>query len=622
MMIRYPAIMLVLFFGCGENTGSSPAPSSGDDDGGGGEAAEDPGALVRVSMKSKVGVVLDEIPESLRDQAAAFYLAQDDQFWRDRAEAQIRHTTYRLVYRNFYYENKGQLSLPPSEVWNIEFASPGPVRRRYQGHDAVLVDYELLTTLLSDRETPEVAEPRLRRVGGEWREPFSFPLDPEYLFQRTGYACMDEEGYPLGTAESENAWQLFDQDCEVEVPGMNVCHITEFPNQSCREALRDHTGRVNTHLRFERLRWDDDLADEVRVASYASTDGPNIEVIGSGLDNHRIVWRYIHPESCTLAEQCVGGTGWRRLLEFDASIRNASPQPLTVGEVSPESPFVEHNNLIFSSCHEHYHYSHYGDFRLGDGAGDKRAFCIESTDRYFNSEDTPLVHPYGCDFQGVASGWGDTYIAGIECNWIDITDFDIPAEGLRADLSFRLNPDDFICEGAPVLDDEGNQVFEPTDLVGENGMPIDRPLCEFVDDFADNNFDAREVELPAEGGFITTACTRQQAGPLRDCGWQQRAKNLTCEPGQTVTLKCKSDGADAPQALRICEASHEHGAVIACMFREALASAIVGPEPTEVTFLCPEPRSETEPGGLFGYFDATVLPDATAHPVSCEVVGH
>ncbi len=67
-------------------------------------------------------------------------------------------------------------------------------------------------TLLSDRDFPGEAERKLRRVGGVWKEPLSFPLDPEFLFQRTGYACMDEDGVSAGTAESENAWQLFDQD--------------------------------------------------------------------------------------------------------------------------------------------------------------------------------------------------------------------------------------------------------------------------------------------------------------------------------------------------------------------------------------------------------------------------
>ncbi len=608
-------IAILILVGCGDDT-EPPQP----DDGG---SRRDPGALVRVSMDSKVGVVLDEIPEALRDEAAADYLDEGTAFWRDRAVAQILHTTYRLVYRNFFYDGKGTLALPPRELWTIELGEDGPLRETYQGHDVVMIDYRVETTLLSDLESPGVAEHQLAEVGGAWPEPFNLPLDPEFLFQRTGYACMDEDGYPLRTAESENAWQLFDQDCDVETPGQGACHLTEFPVESCLEALEGRTGRVDTELRFERLEWDEDLAGRVRVADYASTEGPDLEAIGDGLLNNRIVWRYFEPGSCAIEEQCVGGPGWRRLLEFDASIRNASTEPLTVGEAAPGTPFVEHNNFIHSVCHDHYHYSHYGDFSYGKAPGDKRAFCIESTDRYFNSEYTPLVHPYSCHFQGVASGWGDTYIAGIECNWIDITDFDIPPDGMRADLTFHLNPDDFICEGTPIVDDDGNQVFEPTDLTGENGRPIDRPLCEFVADFDGNNFEARKVDLPADGGFITSPCTRKQAGPLRDCGWQEGEENLRCEPGETVILRCRVTGSSrppAPQSLRVCEGSVERGRVTACMFREAVASAIVGEGPTEVSFTCPAPRSPSEPGGRYGWFVAGVLADAPAQSVTCDVV--
>lgn len=195
-----------------------------------------------------------------------------------------------------------------------------------------------------------------------------------------------------------------------------------------------------------------------------------------------------------------------------------------------------------------------------------------------------------------------------------------PAGGLRAGLRFRLNPDDFICEGAPVLDADGNQIFDPTDIVGENGLPVDRPRCEFVADHDANNFQKRAVTVRKDDAFITSPCTRNQAGPLRDCGWQEQAENLTCEPGATVTLSCMT-GPSAPwRSLRICEGSRERGGVIPCMFNEALASATVGPTPTEVSFTCPGRRPPNEPGGRDGWFAAGVLPNAATGSVSCRVV--
>ncbi len=586
-------------------------------------ARRDPGALIEVSMDSRVGVVLDEVPQAQRAALASYYLSKPNQFWKDRAIVQAQHTTYRLTYRGFFYEEnppKAMLALPPKDLWKIDL-KPGGAKRvtTEDGHDAVVIGYTLRSTLLSDSRTPGEAEPALRRVGGVWEEPFNFPLDPEFLFQRTGYACLDEDGYPLRTADSENAFQLFDQECGVEAPGESSCHFTEFPSESCTRALRRRVGRVDTALRFERVRYDRLKADAVRVAQYTQHEAPDLAVIGSGLENNRIVYRYIEPDSCAVEEACVTGSGWRRLLMYDASIKNASTVDLTIGEVNEDSPFVEHNVFEFSACHEHYHYSHYGDFRYGAIPGDKRAFCIESTDRYYNSEQTPLSHPYGCDNQGIASGWGDTYIAGIECNWIDITNLAVPPGGTTQSLEFSLNPDDFICEGEPVTDANGEQVFVPSGEIGENGESVDRPVCDFIPGYEDNNLAQRNVSVPKDGGFITAACTRSQAGPLRDCGFRERAENVSCTAGGQVRLRCKTAAADPNQVLRLCENSTQLGGVTACMYRDALATEVIGSSWTNVTFTCPAARGPGEPGGKYGYFTAPVLPNDPNRAVTCEV---
>ncbi len=584
----------------------------------------EPGALVEVTMRSQVGVVLNEIPRAWRDAAAQYYLGRPQEFWKTRAAAQVDHTSYRLVYRNFFYDeslDKGILALPPHRLWKVQLGPRGPRRTvTRRGVDAIVVDYRWSATLLSDPRSPAVAEPALGRVGGVWEEPYELPLDPEFLFQRTGYACMDEDGYPLRTVESENAGVLYDHTCDVETADEPVCHYTEYPAVSCLEALDQRTGRVTTKLRFERIRYDNSIASAVRVADYTNTSGPDLEAIPEGLDNHRIVYRYFEANSCALAEGCVTGTGWRRLLEYDASIKNTSPVALTVGKVSDQSPFVQHNVFEYSACHEHYHYTHYGDFRYGQLPGEKRAFCIESTDRYFNSEQTPLTHPYGCDNQGIASGWGDTYIAGVECNWIDITDLDVPGTGTTQALEFKLNPDGFICEGSPVTDADGGQLFTPTTEVGENGGIVDRPLCQFVPNYAANNVAERNVTVPREGGLITSACTRSQAGPLRDCGWTQLAENLACAPGTQVHLRCRVAPNQPAQVLRICEHSAALGSVIACMYHDALASAVVGSTWTQVRFTCPEARSAEEPGGGYGQFGAGLLPTDASAEVECRVV--
>src|SRR5262245_29173680 len=80
----------------------------------------DPGALVSTTLASRVGVLLDEIPANMRDRVAQRLLAKPADFWLQRARSQIRLTTYRLVFRQFFYggghSSKQQLPLPPEEV--------------------------------------------------------------------------------------------------------------------------------------------------------------------------------------------------------------------------------------------------------------------------------------------------------------------------------------------------------------------------------------------------------------------------------------------------------------------------------------------------------------------------
>ena len=63
-----------------------------------------PGALVRVSMDSSVGVLLDELPTVLRDRATAEVLARPASYWVASAPRQLSATRLRLTYRKYYAE--------------------------------------------------------------------------------------------------------------------------------------------------------------------------------------------------------------------------------------------------------------------------------------------------------------------------------------------------------------------------------------------------------------------------------------------------------------------------------------------------------------------------------------
>ena len=583
----------------------------------------DPGALVKVTMSSQVGVVLDDLPASQRARVAAQLLSKPASFWTARAQRQVEHTNYRLIYRGFFYgpaTNAGgsrrMMPITKPELWNLALASAQ--RTTFQGHDVVRVPFTLTTTVLTDAASPGSAEPNLQNAGGTWDEPYSLPLDPEFLFQRTGYACIDEDGYPLGTADSENARNLFDHTCGVEQVGREICHHTlPYPTESCTDALTRTSGRVDTALHFERLAWNANTAAAVRTGTPIRTTAdltPRLD----GLQENRIIYKYIPSDSCSIQEHCVGGSGWRRLLQFTASVQNKGGKPLVVGSTDATSPLRLNNDFEFSACHGHFHFSHYGQFNFGSFPGDKRAFCVESTSRWFNNEQVPLVHPYSCNNQGVETGWGDDYIAGVECQWVDITGVPAPRKGntTTLPLSFQFNPDRFLCEGTPVTNSAGTPLFEPTAFVTETGAPVNRPMCSFEPGTLDNNLASTNVTIPDKGGFVTGPCARNQSSALRDCGFQEAAVR-TCTPGAAVTLHCSAPSTVPAQVMRVCEASAVLGGT-ACVYREALASADVSATANTVTFTCPAARDATEPGGRYAlYTGAAVDGDASAQ-VTCN----
>ncbi len=574
-------------------------------------APGEPGALVAVSLESTVGILLDDVPEAWRERAAEEALAHDEAFWRARIERQLVATRLRLSYRRWFWQRMGyvkhQLPLPPPARRELEVGAPE--RMTVDGHDLVGVRYALRGTLLTDPESPGKSEPALRAAGGVWDEPFLLPVDPDLVFQRTGYACLREAAEV--TVDGENALLYWDHTCVSGAPGALNCHRTapDF-GFDCEPTLRGRVGAVETALRFERLPWDPALADAVRLAP-PKTDTPDLAVIAEGLGRNRIVYRYIPADHCALVETCVGAPGWRRLLQFDGSLENVGGAALHLG-APDDAALATHNVFEYSACHGHEHFRFYGDFEYAGARADKRAFCLLSTTRYGNHERSPLWHVYDtCSTQGIAAGWGDDYFAGIDCQWIDVTDIELEAP-LTADLTFAANPAGFLCEGAPVLDAEGAPAFESTELRTASGDPIDRPRCDFADGWEDDNFGSWPVTLPVVGGLVTGPCDRGELSPLRDCGLGEQ-RSVGCAPGERVTVACSVDS-DAPQVVRLCDYSHALGRGTACAAADALGGGLAAPEAVFEDVRCPTPRDPVEvggrlsvyAGGLFAGEDATV----------------
>lgn len=631
LLCLLPALSMP-FTGCDDDDADDPADAAVLD--GAAPDAEpdaaierDPGALVTVAAQSTVGVLLDELPAAMRDRVAADLIARPEAWWVERARLQMRLANYRLVYRGAFYdedEGKGSLPLPPEALWR--FTIGAPERRTVDGHDLVVVDYTFASTLLTGVDDPAESEPALAAVGGAWSEPFVFPIDPTLLVQRTGYACMDEDGFPRFSVDGESAHIFYDHECEVEAPGEESCHLSGvLPDQSCLEALDAQVGKVETAVEYARVAWDSAAADAARHGEVATPEGPDLRVSTEHLAINRVVYEYIRSSSCAYVEGCVAQPGWRRLLRFDSATINVGGAPVDIGAVDY---FLEgdpndvdnhrHGVYEFSACHEHYHFRHYGAFAYGETPGYKNGFCLESTDRGHNNEHTPLNSHYACDYQGVDVGWYDLYHAGLPCNWIDVTDVDTTAGPVDAALRFDSNPDDFVCEGAFVTDEAGALMWETTDFTAEDGAPVDRPLCDFVADHQANNQGQVDVALPPPGeGMVTAPCARAELGPLRDCGFRPVGAAVACTAGEALTLVCGVADAARPQVIRACPTSEALGVAIPCVYDDAAGVAVIDGDAVEVEVTCPAAIGD-EPGGQVAVFAAPAFEPDGMQAVDCQ----
>ncbi len=612
-------VCLGLAAGCGEDVESV-------------DAKGDPGALVATSMSSQVGVLLDEIPAAHRSRVAQRLLAKPSDFWIQRARNQIRLTTYRLVFRQYFYSaggSKMQLPLPPEEVQKVTLVG-APRRATVDGHDYVLVDYKMSSVLVTTEASPKASDSKLANIGGVWEEPFILPIDPELLFQRTRFACMDEEDFPANSVDSEEVDSFYDQDCNVESSlGPHQCHQTELVMESCVSALDRKVGRVNTVARFERLKWNAGTADQFRVGEITNYGGSDLDLIEEEFRSHRVVYRYIPPSSCTLVEGCVGGSGWRRLLQFSTSDKNTGTETLDIGPVNyylaGGNGYLDDWGLFeLSACHQHYHFKHYGDFHYGPEIERKNGFCLQSTARVMNHEYGPLTNAYGgCDYQGVEASWADQYKAGLECQWVDVTTVNTDAGEVTHPLSFTSNPEGFLCEGTPILDAQGNPLFEATDLVTEAGTPVYKPACERLPGWEANNGYSYDVTLPQSGGsYVTLGCDRGQIGPLRNCGFEDTDLTFGCTPGAQTRLRCDLQGGTTaqPQLARVCDYSFALGTGTACTYQDSLQSSIVERGGTTITFTCPTAKAANEPGGRVSLYTGAMFPDDPSVRVVCTPI--
>ncbi len=231
-----------------------------------------------------------------------------------------------------------------------------------------------------------------------------------------------------------------------------------------------------------------------------------------------VEWQTFAPSSCAIFEGCIVTPGARRLLRFDTFTPNIGTADFTIGNPSAHPDLFE-----FSTCHGHYHFGGYADYRLINsagvevGRGHKQAFCLLDSEEYIPGSPPPR---YDCGDQGISRGWGDVYSAGLDCQWVDVTDV---APG-NYTLRVSVNNDRIIQES-----DYANNIVE---------IPV-----------------VVTLDLPPPPTIPTDPCASPTSGENRNCGWEN-AGTFTCFTGTTVTLGCAQECGPgfhvADTVLRVC----------------------------------------------------------------------
>jgi hypothetical protein len=141
--------------------------------------------------------------------------------------------------------------------------------------------------------------------------------------------------------------------------------------------------------------------------------------------------------NCEVVEGCLTGYGNRQILQFSTMITNIGQLDYYIG-----NPANNPSQFNFVNCHGHAHYEGYADYVLYDAQGNsspigrKNGFCVLDL-----SCPVGIPGQYGCGNMGITSGCSDIYGAGLDCQWIDVTDVDTGDYTLAVKVNWDQSPD-------------------------------------------------------------------------------------------------------------------------------------------------------------------------------------
>ena len=206
--------------------------------------------------------------------------------------------------------------------------------------------------------------------------------------------------------------------------------------------------------------------------------GPDLVILQDEIENSMYLSTVVAGAGdCRVAENCLTGYGTRTVLRFTTWIKNIGDVDYFVG-----NPSNNPDQFSFINCHNHAHYEGYAEYILFRNNGNpipigfKNGFCVMDLECSDGG-----TAKFGCSNMGITAQCGDIYNAGLECQWIDITDVDPGDYIFAVRINWDQSPD---ALGRPETDYTNNwaQVcLTITDNNGVKGFTIDSNCSDYID---------------------------------------------------------------------------------------------------------------------------------------------
>lgn len=178
----------------------------------------------------------------------------------------------------------------------------------------------------------------------------------------------------------------------------------------------------------------------------------------------------------------------------------------------------------------------------------------------------------------------------------------------KYNLKTALNPDNFLCEGSPILHANKSYSWIETNFkFGQNQNVYQ--ACNFTKNYKANNLEDIQIDFKGKYSIVTSPCKRKGIiGPLKDCGFQIQHDNLVCESNKTSKIKLHNSDKLLSGVIRLCETSKVLGYSTQCEYINKLSNLVLKPNQIQtIEFTCPKFRSYLEPGGFYSILVSNLL---------------